>query len=72
MSYRTTRPRLMEAGRTGVCAEKGTPIKRGDRILYDPAKRAAYCADSAAYKAEEERQRADAWNRAHNMADANW
>ena len=44
-----TAPRFLNAKYTGVCAETGTEIKVGDRILYDPKDRKTYCKDSKTY-----------------------
>lgn len=64
--------RTMTATRAGVCAETGAAIKAGDRILWSPSTRAAYCATSKRFAAHEEQQRLDAFNSTHNMPDANW
>ncbi|CAB4158780.1 hypothetical protein UFOVP703_31 [uncultured Caudovirales phage] len=65
-------PRILDAKRPDTCAELGTPIKPGDSILWDPAAGKAYSRASSRYVAHEDQQRANDWNRAHNMADANW
>jgi hypothetical protein len=62
----------MDARRAGTCAQCGLPFDAGASILWEPSTGQAYCASSARYQAEAERQRLDAFNNAHGMADAQW
>jgi len=43
-------PRFMTSNRENTCAETGLHIAIGDRILYNPTYRKAYCAESETYK----------------------
>lgn len=40
----------MESRYTGKCAQTGKPIKKGEKILYDSAKKKVYCSESDMYK----------------------
>lgn len=71
MTYRyrpPAQPREIVARFDSTCKETGKPIKKGEKCLYYPDDKAVYSLDSK----QAEAYRTDQFNRAYNMADANW
>jgi hypothetical protein len=63
-----TRPRWLEARYSGRCAETGRAVSPGTRVLWFPATREIYMADTRT--AEE--WRSQSFADAAGLADANW
>jgi hypothetical protein len=66
-SKRVQTPYFTTARFESKCPETGNEIKRGDRIAYFPASRAAYCENSKAA----EQVRGLEFSSSYGMADAN-
>lgn len=61
-------PYFTQARYDGKCAETGAPIKKGDRIAYNPATKQVYSEQSKQAEALRGQEFARAWN----MADADY
>ena len=69
---RSRPPAIIDARRPGTCAETGAAFKPGARILWDYSQSLAYCETSRRFLNAAQQERADNFNRAYNMPDANW
>lgn len=66
--HQPSRPRLITARFSSTCAETGRVIAKGEQCYYFPDLRKVYHLESNTAATI----RGNAWNRAHNMPDAEW